>query len=56
MYNPATYYYANFPVYMFSLAETELLLAEVAARNYASTGKTAGEHISDCLLYTSLHI
>ena len=53
MYNPATYYYANFPVYMFSLAETELLLAEVAARNYASTGKTAGEHISDAMTHST---
>lgn len=53
LYNPATYIFAYFPVYMFSMAETDLLLAEVAAKNYASTGKTAGEHLADAVAHST---
>ncbi len=53
MYNPATYMYCDFPVYMSSLAEIDLFLAEVVAKNYASTGKTAGEHLKDAIAHST---
>jgi hypothetical protein len=50
MYNLATYHRnENFPVYMMSLAETNLLLAEVALKNLGTTGKTAAAHIKDAI-------
>lgn len=53
MYNPATYFYCEFPVYMFSLAEMDLLLAEIAAKNYASTGKSSADHLSDAVVHST---
>lgn len=53
MYNLATYTYNNFPVYMFSLAEADLLLAEAVAKNYVSTGKQAAEHVSDAVVHST---
>jgi hypothetical protein len=50
MYNLATYHRnENFPVYMMSMAETDLLLAEVALKNLGTTGKTAAAHIKDAI-------
>jgi hypothetical protein len=53
MYNPATYIYNDFPVSMMTLGEVDLLLAEVAAKNLASTGKTAGAHLADAVTHST---
>jgi hypothetical protein len=52
IYNPATYCwnYTNFPAIMMTLAELDLLKAEVVARGYGTTGKTAGQHIQDAVV------
>ncbi len=39
-----------FPVYMFSKAEVDLLLAEVEVKGLANTGKTADQHVVDALM------
>jgi hypothetical protein len=49
-YNYTTYTHnAKFPAYMMSLAEQDLLLAEVALKNLGNTGKTASQHIKDAI-------
>lgn len=54
MYNFATYTLnEKFPVYMMSLAETELLLAEVALKGLGTTTKTAGQYIKDAILHST---
>ncbi len=54
MYNHATYSRnINMPVYMFSVAEMDLLLAEIALKNLASTGKSADEHIKDAVVHST---
>jgi hypothetical protein len=53
-YNMATYTWnANMPVYMFSLGELDLLLAEIELKGLASTGKTAEEHIKDEVIHST---
>ncbi len=52
-YNYITYVENDFPVYMSSLAEQDLLLAEAAAKNLASTGKTAGAHLQDAVVHST---
>jgi hypothetical protein len=50
MYNPITYMMAD--DYRFNVqtrAEIDLLLAEVALKSLASTGKSAGDHIADAV-------
>jgi hypothetical protein len=50
MYNLATYHRnESFPVYMMSLAETDLFLAEVALKGLGNTGKAASAHIKDAI-------
>ena len=50
MYNFATYTRnESFPVYMMSLAETDLLLAEVALKNLGSPAKSASDYIKDAI-------
>lgn len=47
-YNHATFHRnVNMPVYMASLGELDLLLAEIALKGLGNTGKSAGEHIKD---------
>ncbi|SEW24950.1 Starch-binding associating with outer membrane [Chitinophaga arvensicola] len=47
-YNHATFHQnAKMPVYMSSLAELDLLLAEIALKGLGNTGKSAEEHIKD---------
>ncbi len=41
---------AKFPAYMMSLAEVQLLLAEVSLKGLGNTGKTAGEHIKQAII------
>jgi hypothetical protein len=53
MYNPATYWFANFPAYMMSLAEVDLLLAEVEAKGLGSTGSSAAQHIADAVTHST---
>lgn len=53
MYNPATFWFADFPAYMMSMAEVDLLLAEVAAKNLATTGSSAGQHIANAVIHST---
>ena len=54
MYNHATLHRnGNMPVYMFSQAELDLLLAEIALKDYGTTGKTAEEHIKDAVVHST---
>jgi hypothetical protein len=41
------------PVYMFSLAELDLLLAEIALKELGNTGKAAEEHIKDAVIHST---
>ena len=52
-YNLKTLVFNEPPVYMSSLAETDLLLAEIAERNLGSTGKNASEHIADAVKHST---
>jgi len=51
MYNFATYFmnYEKYPAIMMTKAYVDLLLAEIALKNYASTGKSAAEHMRDAV-------
>jgi hypothetical protein len=51
-YNPITFVLSEAPLHVFSLAERDLLLAEVALKGLASTGKTAGQHINDAVVHS----
>jgi hypothetical protein len=50
IYSHVTYTHNKFPAYMMSLAEVDLLLAEVALKNLGNTGKTAGDHMHDAVV------
>lgn len=52
-YNFITFVRNDFPVYMMSLGEVDLFLAEVAAKGLGNTGKTAGEHLSDAVVHST---
>nr|WP_295876391.1 SusD/RagB family nutrient-binding outer membrane lipoprotein [uncultured Chitinophaga sp.] len=43
----------NMPVYMATLGELDLLLAEIALKNLGNTGKTAGDHIKDEVMHST---
>lgn len=51
-YNLKTLVFNETPVYMTSLAEVDLLLAEVATNNLGSTGKSAGDHLADAVKHS----
>ncbi len=54
MYNFATYTRNDkMPVYMFSLAELDLLMAEIALKDLGNTGKAAEEHIKDAVIHST---
>ncbi|MGN6436011.1 MAG: SusD/RagB family nutrient-binding outer membrane lipoprotein [Agriterribacter sp.] len=54
MYNFATYHRNDkMPAYMFSLAELDLLLAEIALKDLGNTGKAAEEHIKDAVIHST---
>lgn len=53
MYSHVTLTHNNVPADMFTLAEIDLLLAEVAAKGLTNTGKSAGEHIEDAVLHST---
>jgi hypothetical protein len=44
---------ANMPVYMSTLAETDLLLAEIELKGLASTGEAAEDHIKDAVIHST---
>ncbi len=52
-YNPVTFVLSEAPLYIFSLAEADLLLAEVALKGLASTGKSAGQHMNDAVRHST---
>lgn len=53
MYNFATFTRnGTMPVYMFSVAEVDLLLAEVELKGLASTGEAAEDHIKDAVIHS----
>jgi hypothetical protein len=53
-YHLTTYTHnSKFPAYMMSLAEIDLLLAEVSLKNLGNTGKAAGEHIRDAISHST---
>lgn len=52
-YNLGTFTHGNIPCYMTSLAEVDLLLAEVAAKGYASTPKSAAQHVRDAVIHST---
>ncbi|HVI47505.1 MAG TPA: SusD/RagB family nutrient-binding outer membrane lipoprotein [Chitinophaga sp.] len=54
MYNHATFHNNQYmPVYMSTLAEADLLLAEIALKGLANTGKAAEEHIKDAVIHST---
>lgn len=53
MWSHTTYTYNNQPADMFTLGELDLLLAEVALKGYAATGKTAGDHVADAVIHST---
>ncbi|GHT58152.1 hypothetical protein AGMMS50239_02100 [Bacteroidia bacterium] len=52
-YNPITFVLAETPLDIFSLAEIDLLLAEVALKGLTPTGKTPGQHINDAVVHST---
>jgi hypothetical protein len=52
-YNPVTYVFTESPLDIFTLAEVDLLLAEVELKGLASTGKSAGQHINDAVAHST---
>lgn len=53
-YNLTTFTHnAKFPAYMMSVAEVDLLLAEVALKNLGNTGKSAGDHMRDAITHST---
>jgi len=53
-YSMATFTHnAKFPVYMSSLAESDLFLAEAALKNLVVTGKTPADHIKDAIAHST---
>lgn len=53
MYNFATFTRnGKMPVYMFSMAEVDLLLAEIELKGLASTGEPAEDHIKDAVIHS----
>jgi hypothetical protein len=54
MYSHITYSQnTNMPVYMSTLGETDLLLAEVELKGLASTGKSAEQHMKDEVVHST---
>lgn len=52
-YNPITYILNETPLHIFTLAEVDLLLAEVSLKNFASTGKSTEQHVSDAVWHST---
>jgi len=54
MYNHATFHRnGKMPVYMFSLAELDLLKAEIELKGLSSTGEAAEDHIRDAVVHST---
>jgi len=52
-YNPITFVLAESPLCIFTQAETDLFLAEVALKGLATTPKTAGQYINDAVVHST---
>jgi hypothetical protein len=52
-YNPATFALNELPLYLCSLGEIDLLLAEIALKELANTGKNAAEHIYESVIHST---
>ncbi len=52
-YNNVTYILNEYPVYMMSLAEVDLFLAEVNLKGLGTTPKSAADYISDALIHST---
>ena len=52
-YNPVTYVLTEMPLRIVSQAETDLLLAEIALKGLAATGKSAGDYINDAVRHST---
>lgn len=52
-FNPVTFLFTEGEYDISTLAEMDLLLAEVALKGLASTGKTAGDHVADALVHST---
>ena len=53
MWSRVTFTFNNTPADMFTLGEIDLLLAEVAAKNLATTPKTAGDYMKDEVIHST---
>ncbi len=53
MWSHTTFTFNDQPADMFTLGEIDLLLAEVAMKGYASTGKSAGDHMKDAVIHST---
>lgn len=49
-YNSATFTFNQIPMYLMSLAEMDLMLAEIELKGLASTGKSAADHIKNSVV------
>lgn len=52
-YNPVTYILTETPLHIFTMAEVDLLLAEVSLKNFATTGKSTGQHVNDAVKHST---
>ncbi|NWJ50013.1 MAG: SusD/RagB family nutrient-binding outer membrane lipoprotein [Bacteroidetes bacterium] len=54
MYNFATFCWnwQNYPAFMMTLAQVDLLEAEAVLKGYATTGKAASDHIKDAVVHS----
>jgi len=50
LYNISTFTFGEIPCYLNSLAENDLFLAEAVLKGFATTGKTAGDHVKDAVI------
>ncbi|SHM12449.1 Starch-binding associating with outer membrane [Chitinophaga jiangningensis] len=55
MYNHATYHRNTQPGNWMTLAELDLLLAEIALKGLGTTGKTAAEHMEDAVKHSTTY-
>ncbi len=53
MWSHITFTHNDMPADMYTLAEIDLLLAEVAMKSLGSTSKTAGDHIRDAIVHST---
>jgi hypothetical protein len=52
-YNPITFVLNETPLYVSSLAEVDLLLAEAVLKGLVATGKSTGQHVNDAVVHST---